>query len=61
MIEYFALNGCYCLRNVAFLPDAVFGNNVIIGRNHIDNGAISDPFHLFGNSDETIVESATSI
>jgi ankyrin repeat protein len=41
---------------VAFPPDAVFGNNVIIGQNHIDNGAISDLFHLFGDSDETIVE-----
>jgi hypothetical protein len=44
---------CFCLRNVAFPPDAIFGNNVIsIGR----NSEMTDLQLLFGSELETIRE-----
>jgi hypothetical protein len=61
----YALATCYCLRNVAFSPDAVFGNNVFIGRNHIDDIFIyeeddkeihTDLQLLFGSEAEIIRE-----
>jgi len=47
-----AFFNCYCLRNVAFPPNAVFGDNIFIGR-HIDT--VTDLQRLFGNSNAGII------
>jgi hypothetical protein len=51
-IERYAFCYCYCLRNVAFPPDAVFGDDIFIGslRN-----TTSDLQELFGNSEARII------
>ena len=44
---------CYCLRNVAFPPNAIFGDNIFI---HALNGDdMTDLQRLFGNSDARII------
>ena len=50
-IEYDALFNCYCLRNVAFPPNAVFDNN-IFGRQ--STAERCDLFLLFGSKAEII-------
>jgi hypothetical protein len=50
-IENHAFYYCYCLRNVAIPPNAVFDNNIFIGREGID----TDLRRLFGNSDARII------
>jgi hypothetical protein len=52
-IGTYAFSYCYCLRNVAFLPNADIGDNVfIIGR----NGEMTDLQQLFGSEAEIIRE-----
>jgi hypothetical protein len=42
-----ALKSCYCLRNVAFPPNAVFGDDIFSGA--------TDLYQLFGNSNADII------
>jgi hypothetical protein len=52
-IGYFSFGSCYCLRNVAFPPNADIGDNVfIIG----SNGEMTDLQQLFGLEAEIIRE-----
>ena len=52
-IKGWAFSYCYCLRNVAIPPNAVFGDNIFI---HALNGDdMTDLQRLFGNSDARIM------
>jgi hypothetical protein len=46
-----ALTSCFCLRNVAFPPNAIFGNEIFFEEDEID----MDLYQLFGNSDTRII------
>jgi hypothetical protein len=48
-----ALACCYCLRNVAFPPNAVIDDQIFIGRHIIDT--VTDLQQLFGNSNAGII------
>jgi hypothetical protein len=50
-IEGYAFSHCYCLRNVAIPPDAVFDENIFIG----GVSTISDLQLLFGDSNARII------
>jgi hypothetical protein len=51
-IERYAFCYCYCLRNVAFPPDAVFDENIFIVNG---SNTTSDLQELFGNSEARII------
>ena len=48
-IENYAFSNCYCLRNVAFPPNAVFDKNILNGDD------MTDLRRLFGNSNGRII------
>jgi hypothetical protein len=55
-----ALRYCYCLRNVAFPPDADLGGEIFIDdvtfvNNEVEREAITDLQLLFGNSNGRII------
>jgi hypothetical protein len=52
-IKFSAFKDCHCLRNVAFPPNAVFGNEIFIQEG---GGTISDFQLLFGSDGEIIHE-----
>jgi hypothetical protein len=65
-IENYALQDTYCLRNVAFPPNAVFGDNIFIGKDYNifieEEGEDDDDMNifmdlqlLFGNSNGRII------
>jgi hypothetical protein len=47
-IGEYALNYCYCLRNVAFPPDTVFGYNIFI-MTGVNDMMVMDLYQLFGS------------
>jgi hypothetical protein len=51
VIGKYALASCYCLRNVAFPPDAIFGNNIFIIAG-IRTDTDTDLYQLFGSAHE---------
>jgi hypothetical protein len=53
VVENEAFNYCYCLRNVAFPPDAVFDENILIGTG---SDTLMDLQLLFGSNAEIIRE-----
>jgi hypothetical protein len=53
VVENYAFSWCYCLRNVAFPPDAVFGNNIFIREG---SDTLTDLQLLFGSNAEIIRE-----
>jgi hypothetical protein len=53
-IKVSAFEYCYCLRNVAFPPNAVFGDNIFI--NESLDTSFSDLYQLFGTEAEIIRE-----
>jgi hypothetical protein len=52
-IEKYAFSNCYCLRNVAFPPDAVFSDNIFINEGV---STISDLQLLFGSNAKIVWE-----
>ena len=53
-IRSYAFCNCYCLRNVAFPPDAVFDGNIFIGTG--TQSSYTDLLQLFGSEAEIIRE-----
>jgi hypothetical protein len=54
-IGYEAFSYCYCIRNVAFPPDVVFGDFILGGRGEFERNEY-DLFQLFGSIAEIIRE-----
>jgi hypothetical protein len=55
-IEKFAFYNCYCLRNVAIPPNAVFGKDIFFDEeDEVEMAAISDLQLLFGDSNARII------
>jgi hypothetical protein len=52
-IEAYAFVYCNCLQNVAFPPDAVFGNNILGRRGEFERNKY-DLHQLFGSIEEII-------
>jgi hypothetical protein len=52
-IGYFSFGSCYCLRNVAIPPNAVFGDAIFIDE---DVEAITDLQRLFGSEERIVRE-----
>jgi hypothetical protein len=57
-IGWGALNRCYSLRNVAFPPNAIFGDDIFITENYNE---MTDLRLRFGNSNTSIMGAAASI
>jgi hypothetical protein len=59
VIGNYAFSWCFCLRNVAFPPDAVFGDKIFIDEDTFVNegarNAITDLQQLFGDSDARLI------
>jgi hypothetical protein len=55
-IGWSALAYCYCLRNVAFPPDPIFGLNIFLIQQHYGMDINSDLLELFGSIAEIISE-----
>jgi hypothetical protein len=57
-IGWGSLNQCYSLRNVAFPPNAIFGDDIFITENYNE---MTDLRLRFGNSNTSIMGAAASI
>ena len=50
-----AFGYCYCLRNVAFPSNAVFGDDIFFDEEEDEDEVDTDLYQLFGNSDTRII------